>query len=68
MKARGTPKGRSVDPRALQEIATLLGAAARRRDLLIEHLHRIQDSYGHITAARLGIDAAALRLAARPAR
>jgi len=53
MKARGTPKGRSVDPRALQEIATLLGAAARRRDLLIEHLHRIQDSYGHITAARL---------------
>jgi NADH:ubiquinone oxidoreductase subunit F (NADH-binding)/NADH:ubiquinone oxidoreductase subunit E len=53
MKVRPTPKGRRVDPQALQEVRTLLGAAPRRRDLLIEHLHRIQDRYGHLSAAHL---------------
>ena len=33
---------------ALDEIRALLGAAPRRRDLLIEHLHKIQDRYGAI--------------------
>jgi formate dehydrogenase len=49
----GRPKGRKVDPRALAEVRALLGAAPRRRDLLIEHLHRIQDAYGHISAAHI---------------
>jgi formate dehydrogenase len=51
--ARGRPKGRAVEPQALAEIQALLGDAPRRRDLLIEHLHRIQDRYGHLSAAHL---------------
>jgi len=52
-KARDVPKGRAVDPRASHEIATLLGDRARDRDLLIEHLHLIQDTYHQISAAHL---------------
>ncbi len=62
MKARGTPKGRSVDPQALEEVRALLGEEPRRRDLLIEHLHRIQDRYGHLSAARLAALAQEMRL------
>ena len=50
---RGRLKGRQVDPRALAEIKALLGDAPRRRDLLIEFLHRIQDGYGSISAAHI---------------
>ena len=52
-RGKGKGKGRSVDPRALAEIRALLGDAPRRRDLLIEHLHRIQDRYGCISAPHL---------------
>ena len=52
-KARSTPKGRAVEPKAHEEVRALLGAAPRRRDLLIEHLHRINDRYGHLSAAHL---------------
>src|SRR5262249_35282608 len=48
-----TPKGRQVDPKALDEVRALLGTRERRRDLLIEHLHLIQDRYGHLAAAHL---------------
>jgi formate dehydrogenase beta subunit len=55
MKARRRtqPKGRSVDLQALREVRELLGDASRQPDLLIEHLHRIQDSRGHLSAAHL---------------
>ncbi|MCG3201783.1 MAG: hypothetical protein NFCOHLIN_01653 [Gammaproteobacteria bacterium] len=52
-KPRGTPRGRQVDPKALSEVRALLGDAPRRRDLLIEHLHRIQDHYKQISAAHV---------------
>src|SRR5881397_2122212 len=52
-RVRGTPKGRSVDPKAREEVRALLKDAPRRRDLLIEHLHRIQDHYGHLSAVHL---------------
>src|SRR3954454_6689136 len=52
-RAKPTPKGRQVDPQAAEEIALLLGDRPRRRDLLIEHLHLIQDTYGQISAAHL---------------
>src|SRR5215510_5870298 len=52
-RVRGTPKGRRVDPQAREEIRALLGDAPRRRDLLIEHLHRIQDRFGCLSAAHL---------------
>ncbi|HEB95105.1 MAG TPA: NADH-quinone oxidoreductase subunit F [Sedimenticola thiotaurini] len=44
---------RPVDPAALTEIRALLGDAPRQREYLIEHLHRIQDRFGHIDAAHL---------------
>src|SRR5574338_379416 len=50
---RGKGKGRGVDPRALSEVQALLGGEPRRRDLLIEYLHRIQDRYGCLSAAHL---------------
>ena len=62
MKARPTLKGRTVQPKALEEVQALLGGEPRRRDLLIEHLHRIQDRYGHLSAAHLAALAQELRL------
>src|SRR5262249_347278 len=58
-----TPKGRQVDPRALDEVRSLLGDRERRRDLLIEHLHLIQDRYGHLSAAHLAALAHEMKLA-----
>ena len=58
-----TPKGRQVDPRALDEVRALLGERERRRDLLIEHLHLIQDRYGYLSAAHLAALAQEMRLA-----
>src|SRR5262252_46855 len=52
-RAKATPKGRQVDPAAAREIEALLGDRSRRRDLLIEHLHLIQDKYHQISAAHL---------------
>ena len=62
-KARGTPKGRQIDPGAAAEIAALLADRSRQRDLLIEHLHLIQDKYGHISSAHLTALAAEMKLA-----
>ena len=58
-----TPKGRQVDPQALVEIRALLTDRSRRRDLLIENLHLIQDHYGYISAAHLAALAAEMKLA-----
>jgi len=62
-RAPRTPKGRQVDPQAREQIRALLGDRERRRDLLIEHLHLIQDRYGHLSAAHLAALAAEMRLA-----
>ena len=52
-KVRPQPKGRAVDAAALEAVRALLGKEPRRRDLLIEHLHRINDRHGHLSAAHL---------------
>ena len=62
-RVRGTPKGRAVDPRARDEVIALLGDGQRRRDLLIEYLHRIQDRFGCLSAAHLVALAAELKMA-----
>src|ERR1700751_4801596 len=62
-RAPRTPKGRQVDPQASEQIRALLGDRERRRDLLIEHLHLIQDRYGHLSAAHLAALADEMRLA-----
>ena len=58
-----TPKGRQVDPQALEQVQALLIDRPRRRDLLIEHLHLIQDHYGHLSAAHLAALAQEMKLA-----
>ncbi len=62
-KGRNFPKGRQVDPTALAEVAELLGARSRQRDLLIEHLHLIQDRYGCLHARHLAALADEMKLA-----
>ena len=52
-RAKATPKGRQVDPVTAGEVARLLGDRPRRRDLLIEHLHLLQDTCHQISAAHL---------------
>ena len=56
------PKGRGLDDTALAEIRGLLGSRPRRRDLLIEFLHLIQDRWGFLSAARLRALAEEMRL------
>ena len=50
---RAVGKGRQVDPKALSEVQALLGDESRQEDLLIEHLHKIQDKYHYISAEHL---------------
>ncbi len=61
-KVRPTPKGRIVDPQSREEVRALLGDASRQRDLLIEHLHRINDRFGHLPARHLAVLAEEMRL------
>jgi len=62
-RGRTAPKGRQTELNALEEIRVLLGSAERRRDLLIEFLHLIQDKYGHLSARHLMALAEEMRLA-----
>jgi len=69
-RARGALKGRAVESGALAEVQSLLdgaqrktGVDPRRRDLLIENLHLIQDRFGHIPAAHLVALAREMKLA-----
>src|SRR5712691_1901694 len=62
-RAPKTPKGRQVEPQALAQVCALLGDRERRRDLLIEHLHLIQDRYGYLSAAHLAALAQEMKLA-----
>jgi formate dehydrogenase len=62
-RAKATPKGRQVEPTAAHEIEQLLGDSPRRRDLLIEYLHLIQDKYHQISAAHLAALADEMKLA-----
>lgn len=62
-KGRKTPKGRQLDDKALTEVRDLLGDKPRRRDLLIEHMHLIQDKYKCLSADHLRALAEEMRLA-----
>ena len=56
------PKGRELDETAWSDIRELLGEGERRRDLLIEYLHLIQDRFGCLSAAHLRALAEEMRL------
>jgi len=62
-RVRARPKGRAVDAQALKQVRELLADAPRRRDLLIEFLHRIQDAYGCISAQHVVALAEEMKLA-----
>lgn len=62
-RKRQAPKGRRVDPAALAEVRELLGDESRQPDLLIEHLHKIQDKFGHLASSHLAALAQEMRLA-----
>ncbi|MDB5898750.1 MAG: NAD-dependent formate dehydrogenase flavoprotein subunit [Ramlibacter sp.] len=62
LKRQG-PKGRRPGEQALAEVRQLLGEASRQPDLLIEHLHKLQDRFGHLSAAHLSALAQEMRLA-----
>lgn len=61
-KGRRTPKGRQLEDQPWAEVQELLGDAPRRRDLLIEYLHLIQDKFGHLSAAHLRALAEEMRI------
>ena len=62
-RRRATPKGRRVEPQALDELQQLLGPTEHSRDLLIEYLHKLQDHFGHLSARHLAALAQQMRLA-----
>jgi len=61
-RKQGKPKGRVVDPDALKEVQGLLGDESRAPDLLIEHLHKIQDKFGHISSKHIVALASEMKL------
>ena len=62
IRFRPTLKGRRPDAVSREEVRALLGDAPRRRDLLIEHLHRVNDAYGHLADRHLVALADEMRL------
>jgi len=60
---RDSGHGRTPDAAALAEVRALLAKLPRRRDLLVEYLHLIQDRYGQISAAHVVALAEEMRLA-----
>ena len=61
-KGRHHTKGRQLIDQAWEDVKALLGTEPRREDLLIEHLHKIQDNYGHLSAAHLRALAEEMRM------
>ena len=52
-KAKTKPKGRMVDPTAIDEIKDIIGVWPDQRDMLIEYLHLIQDNQGYLSQRHL---------------
>jgi formate dehydrogenase beta subunit len=62
-RTREFQKGRQPDESSLEEVRALLGDRSRQADLLIEHLHLLQDRYGCLHARHLVALATEMRLA-----
>lgn len=59
---QSTPKGRQVSAQDREQVARLCDGLPPRQDLLIEHLHRLQDAEGGLRKGRLAALAERLRL------
>ena len=46
---KGRILGRIMDQNALSQVQLLIGSQPKTRDMLIEHLHKIQDKFHHIS-------------------
>jgi formate dehydrogenase len=57
------PRGRQIEPEAEAEVLALLGDRPLAHDLLIEHLHLLQDHFGCLHARHLAALAQTMRLA-----
>lgn len=62
-RKRQAIRGRRVDPDALAEVQSLLRGQSLQPDLLIEHLHRINDRYGQLSSRHLAALAQEMKLA-----
>jgi formate dehydrogenase len=63
IRMRAVPKGRQVDERAVSEVRAATQGLADRADLVIEHLHRLQDNYGHVSVRHMAALAEQLGIA-----
>ncbi|MGE0099107.1 MAG: NADH-ubiquinone oxidoreductase-F iron-sulfur binding region domain-containing protein [Hydrogenophaga sp.] len=61
-RPRHTPKGRQVQPEARARVEVFCAGLQPRPDLLIEHLHRLQDGEGALRHGHLAALAERLRL------
>ena len=61
-RGRMRSKGRQINASAHNDVRRLLGGRKRRRDLLLEHLHLIQDYYGCLSLDHLAALAVEMRL------
>ena len=62
-RRRTRGKGRRVEPEAQAAVRAAISNLPKRKDLLVEYLHCLQDRYGHLSAAQLVALADELRLA-----
>ena len=62
-KTRDFPRGRQPDSQSIDEVRELLGDRSRAPDLLIEHLHLLQDHFGCLHARHLVALSNEMRLA-----
>lgn len=62
IRPRATPKGRSIPPVARERVAACCAGLEPRRDLLIEHLHRLQDAEQGLRPTHLAALAERLRI------
>ena len=62
-RRRTRGKGRRVEREAQAAVRAAISNLPKRKDLLVEHLHCLQDRYGHLSAAQLVALADELRLA-----
>lgn len=62
LRRRGQLKGRQPDDAARAQVRALIGEGPHRRDLLIEHLHQLQDQYKGLYRRHLVALAAEMRL------
>ncbi len=62
-RGRATARGRQASVEGLAAVGGLIGAGPHRPDLLIEHLHRVQDRFGSISADHVAALAEHMRMA-----